>query len=143
MGANAARTSPVLTTSPLQNRFLRMQHLQQQPHPGVFPDLLQESRSGHSIILTSSGNGLHLILAEEAHQHADELNLRKFTSWTVASATGPAYKRAIALGRLFEFLSAKSRGGTRYVSARLWIRCYPSRRLELEGVFPPVARMRV
>lgn len=120
-----------------------MQHLQQQPHPRILPDLLQEPRSGHGIILASLEERLHPEIAEQSHQHAHELDLRELASRTVAGATGPAYEGTVAFGRLFELLCMKCRIGARDIFVRLSIRGYPSRRLEFERVLSPVAGMRV
>ena len=78
-----------------------MQHLQQQPHTRVHPDLLRQSRSRHPFILSLHADRFHFEIAKQPHQHTDEFDLCEFPAWAVARAAGPADERAVAGGWLF------------------------------------------
>lgn len=82
-----------------------MQHLQKQSHPRVRPDLMQQPRPCHRIVLSLCGYGLHFEIAEQPHQHPYEFYLRELASGTAAGAAGPADEWTVAGRKLLEMLS--------------------------------------
>lgn len=52
-----------------------MQHLQQQPHPRITPNLLRQPRSRHTIILAHRRDRLHPEPAKQPHQNSHKLDL--------------------------------------------------------------------
>ena len=122
--------STQLSPPPFQHRLLRMQHLQKQPHSRIHPDLFQQSRPRHPIILPLQRHGLDFKIAEQPHQHADEFHLREFPPRTAARTTGPADKGTIACGRLLQMLYGMC--GWAFGGRNGWIRGDPSRWLEVD-----------
>ena len=119
-----------------------MQHLQQQPHSRIHPDLFQQSRPRHPIILPLQRHGLDFEIAEQPHEHADEFHLREFSPRTAARTTGPADKGTVACGRLLQVLHGMC--GWALGGRNGWTRRGdPSRWLEVDGIITPIAGMRV
>ena len=81
-----------------------MQHLQKQLHSRIRPDLIQQSRSCHGIVLSLQSHRLHLELAKQAYQDANEFDLRELAARTAARAARPANERTVATGWFLEVL---------------------------------------
>lgn len=94
----------MLSPLPLQHRPFRVQHLQDQPHPRVHPNLIQQSHPCYFIVFSLQRHRLHFEVAKQPDQYANEFDLRKLTARAAACAARPADEGTVAIWRLLQVL---------------------------------------